>query len=381
MSNLKDELTNKVTETWADVVKKTMPGVPVILTPTGSGSGIVVREDGLILTNKHVVSDGKVARLRFKNGEYPAVVIKESEKFDLAILKTYGSPEELKSIFVFDTAEADSGSEILVLGHPRGFEQTVTRGIISAYRDLKVLDMPSQRYLQVDAAINGGNSGGPIINKHGKAVGVSTFVWRDNESLGFGVPAVSAQQFLDQTFEEVDSVVIKMPTEKDVASLGFDPDPLKSLQAYFVELPLKVDELDREKCDSKNHYSWKLKTPTSEDIIVDYIDPNEDMPLGKLVFTLTVVPEPSQTFLRSVHVLQSLLTYNATTNRAKFAIDDSGRVDLIISRNAEGLDPVEIIYCVDEMIEEAEKLGTVVTNLREYGAKPFTLGQLGDFLP
>jgi hypothetical protein len=296
-------------------------------------------------------------------------------------LKTYGSPEELKSIFVFDTTETDSGSEILVLGHPRGFEQTVTRGIVSAYRDLEVLDMPSQRYLQVDAAINGGNSGGPIIDKSGKAVGVSTWMCRGgNESLSFGVPAISAQQFIDLAFEEIDSGKLKVPTENDVASLCFDPDPLKSLQSFLTESPYKVEKLGQEDEITKNHYSWKLKTPSGEFVFVDYVDPNEDMPLGKLVLTLTVVPEPSQLFLRSVHVLQSLLTYNATTQRAKFVIEDGGRVDLVINRNAEGLDPIEIISCIEEMIGESQALGAVVTNLREYGSKTFPLGQLGDFL-
>jgi hypothetical protein len=59
----------------------------------------------------------------------------------------------------------------------------------------------------------------------------------------------------------------------------------------------------------------------------------------------------------------------------------NGRVDLIISRNAEGLDPIEIEYCAAEMISEAETLGAVVTNLRKYGNDPFPLGHLGDFLP
>jgi hypothetical protein len=370
-----------VQENWAEVVKKTMPGVPVVISPIGAGSGIVIGKDGLILTNKHVIEYGKNARLRFRSGEYPAVVVKVSDDSDLAIIKTYGTPEELECVLTIESEESGPGTEVIVLGHPGDYEETVTRGIVSAIREHRFDPHPPQDYLQIDAAINPGNSGGPVVNRSGKIVGLSTWKRMDHESVGFGIPAKRLHEFIDATTKEIDDGKIEIPTAHEVASLRFDPVPLQSIKTAIYGCMCKVTEVDRKDDDPEEMYSWLLKTEMGAELNVTYIDPCESSPNGYLSIRFCAIPEPLQLTLNSVSVLQALLTHNYATVRSKFAISDNGAVELVIERNADALDPIEVCQCVNEMIVETNRICDVILYLREYGKTPIPPSSLADLLP
>jgi len=370
-----------VQESWAEVVKKTMPGVPVVISPIGAGSGIVIGKDGLILTNKHVIEYGKNARLRFRSGEYPAVVVKVSDDSDLAIIKTYGTPEELGCVLKIESEESGPGTEVIVLGHPGDYEGTVTRGIVSAIREQRFDPHPPQDYLQIDAAINPGNSGGPVINSSCNIVGLSTWKRMDHESVGFCIPANRLQKFIDKTLKEIDEGKIEIPTAFEVASLPFEPEPLQSMKYIINDCMCKVTEVDRKEGDPEEMYSWLLKTEQGAELNVTYIDPCESNPDGYLSIRFCAIPEPLQLTLNNVSVLQALLTHNYATVRSKFAISDNGAVELVIERNADALDPIEVRQCVNEMIFETNRICDVVLYLREYGKTPIPPSCLADLLP
>ena len=161
------------TPTFADVVSNIEPAVVQILTSAGAGSGFIVSEDGLVVTNAHVVGGSRRVTVRLSIGkEYMGDVVSLDKATDLAIidLSTNGS---FPTIPLGDSDQASVGDNVVAVGYPIGSvlgqSPTITRGIVSSRRVFDGVD-----YLQTDAAINPGNSGGPLINRSGEVVGVNT---------------------------------------------------------------------------------------------------------------------------------------------------------------------------------------------------------------
>ncbi len=162
------------------------------------GSGFVLTADGYAVTNNHVVSDADTVKLTFQNGEsYDAKVIGTDQKTDLALLKIKSD----KSFPHVDWAktEAKVGDTVMAVGNPFGLGGTVTRGIISA-RGRDIGNGPYDDFLQVDAAINKGNSGGPTFNLDGEVVGINTAIYSPSGGsvgIGFAIPASTASNVID----------------------------------------------------------------------------------------------------------------------------------------------------------------------------------------
>lgn len=166
------------------------------------GSGVIVDPKGYIITNYHVVSQGRTRRLADKiqvkladGRQFPARVIGFDELSDIAIIKI-DSNESLPVAKIGDSSRIRTGDWVLAIGSPFGFEQTVTAGIISAIgRTLQEQQTPLfTNYLQTDAAINRGNSGGPLVNLAGEVIGINTLITTDNPfgvntGVGFAVPS------------------------------------------------------------------------------------------------------------------------------------------------------------------------------------------------
>ncbi len=154
------------------------------------GSGFVISADGYVVTNNHVVKDANTVKVRFqKGGEFKAKVIGTDPKTDLALLKI----ESDKSFdFVpITTDEAKVGDWVMAVGNPFGLGGTVTAGIVSA-RGRDIGSGPYDDYLQIDASINKGNSGGPTFNLEGEVVGVNTAIFSPSGGsvgIGFAIPA------------------------------------------------------------------------------------------------------------------------------------------------------------------------------------------------
>ncbi len=172
----------------------------------GLGSGFVISEDGYIVTNDHVAGNATEITVSFQNGiTLPASLVGSDEATDLALLKVE-SDEPLKYIPFTDTGSI-VGEWAIALGNPFGLfdatEPTVTVGVVSAKdRDFEVKDQHVYRdMIQTDAAINQGNSGGPLVNALGEVIGVNTFIFTQSGGsigLGFAVPAAKVSRIVEE---------------------------------------------------------------------------------------------------------------------------------------------------------------------------------------
>ncbi|MHA2610563.1 MAG: trypsin-like peptidase domain-containing protein [bacterium JZ-2024 1] len=156
----------------------------------GLGSGIVYSEDGLILTNAHVVEGAEEINVTLINlNSYPAKVLGLSKAFDCALLKIEGA-KNLKPVVFSPTRDLKAGEWVVAIGSPFGLEGTVTVGIISKVdRWLIPLEELRTSLIQTDAAINRGNSGGPLVRLNGEVIGMNTAIIPYGEGLGFAVPS------------------------------------------------------------------------------------------------------------------------------------------------------------------------------------------------
>jgi serine protease Do len=159
----------------------------------GLGTGMIIDDTGNILTNNHVVAGATEIKVLLSDGTaYPAKLVGTDPKTDLAVIQIKAD-KPLASVTFGDSDQMAVGDWVVAIGHPRGLDQTVTQGIISAKHRHGVLDPTSyQDYLQTDAAINPGNSGGPLINLAGQVVGVNAAIATDSggfEGIGFAIPS------------------------------------------------------------------------------------------------------------------------------------------------------------------------------------------------
>jgi len=165
------------------------------------GSGVIVRADGLILTNNHVVQGGQdiVVALSDKR-EFKAKVLLADSRTDLAVLKIDTRGEKLPTIPFADSDKLQVGDLVLAIGDPFGVGQTTTMGIVSALARTQVGASDYQFFIQTDAAINPGNSGGALVTTDGKLAGINTAIYsRTGESvgIGFAIPANLARRVVD----------------------------------------------------------------------------------------------------------------------------------------------------------------------------------------
>jgi serine protease Do len=164
---------------------------------SGEGSGFFISADGYILTNNHVVKDAvKVKIFDIDNTEYTAKIIGTDPKTDLALLKI--NAKSVPFIVLGDSNDVEVGEWVLAIGNPFGQDLTVTSGIISAKgRQLGLAQY--EDFLQTDAAINMGNSGGPLINMKGEAIGINSTILSPsagNIGIGFAIPANMARKVI-----------------------------------------------------------------------------------------------------------------------------------------------------------------------------------------
>ncbi|WP_310538625.1 trypsin-like peptidase domain-containing protein, partial [Phenylobacterium sp.] len=142
------------------------------------GSGVIVRSDGVIITNNHVVQGGQEITVALADRrEFPAKLLLADPRTDLAVLKIDVGSERLPVLPIDDTGEAQVGDLVLAIGDPFGVGQTVTNGIISALnRTADPNGDAANAYIQTDAAINPGNSGGALVDMDGDLIGVNSFI-------------------------------------------------------------------------------------------------------------------------------------------------------------------------------------------------------------
>ena len=211
-----------------------------------TGTGVILSQDGYIVTNAHVVEDGTHITVQLTDDRtFSAEIVGSDEISDLAVL--YIDGEGLTPAQFGDSAQLRVGDTVVAIGDPLGveFRGTYTNGIVSAInRDVDV-DGRTMTLIQTNAALNSGNSGGPLINCYGQVIGINTMkigAFTDDagvEGLGFAIPSAMVKEVVDQLIQQ--GYVSGRPT------LGLEGDSLSTFYQHYYRMPagLYITSVDR----------------------------------------------------------------------------------------------------------------------------------------
>ena len=176
-------------------------GIPRERVEQSLGSGSIVRADGAVLTNHHNIAGAtEIMVVTSDRREWPAKVLLDDARADLAVLQIDTKGEKLPTIPLYAGDDVQVGDLVLAIGDPFGVGQTVTNGIVSALARSDVGITDYAFFIQTDAAINPGNSGGPLVDMNGDLIGVNTAILSrsgTSSGVGFAIPAVMARQVVD----------------------------------------------------------------------------------------------------------------------------------------------------------------------------------------
>ena len=206
------EVANKVSDSVVSITTevRTQSWFGTEQTGQAAGTGFILSESGYIMTNKHVVEDAKTVNVTLNNGRtYKNVKIVGTDPLnDSAILKVE-NPEDFKPVTIGDSKTINVGQEVIVIGNALGeYSNSVTSGIISGTgRELIASDQSGNAYekltdmIQTDAAINGGNSGGPLVNAAGQVIGIATAYASTSQTVGFAIPISNVKGIINNVLE------------------------------------------------------------------------------------------------------------------------------------------------------------------------------------
>lgn len=228
---------NNIPENYPPLLKKFFEDqTPENSIQKGTGSGFILNDNGMIITNAHVVEGTKTVNVILKDGQnYVGTVLGTDPVTDVAVVKI--EAENLPTVTIGDDHILTPGEWAIAIGNPLGLDNTVTVGIISALgRSSSEVGVPDKRvrFIQTDAAINPGNSGGPLLNAQGQVIGMNTAIRADAQGLGFAIPIETAQRVAEQIYTNgkadhpyLGIQMITLNTEKQEAinkekTFGFD---------------------------------------------------------------------------------------------------------------------------------------------------------------
>ncbi len=199
------------------------------------GAGVLVREDGYVLTNFHVVQGAGDILAELSDGRVtPAQVVGTDRDTDLAVLKIAG--KGFAALPAAPAGSLDVGDIVLAIGNPLGYGQTVTLGIVSATGRNQTSLSRYEDFIQTDAAINQGSSGGALVNAKGELVGINSALSSQGQGIGFAIPVAAALRVLDQIIRHGHVVRGWMGAEYTDAALSASPlaEPVSGAQIALV---------------------------------------------------------------------------------------------------------------------------------------------------
>ncbi|WP_010096842.1 S1C family serine protease [Ornithinibacillus scapharcae] len=202
---------------------------------TLTGSGFLFNEKGDIITNAHVVKDAEAIYVRTANARvYPAAVIRIGDSTDIAVIRVPQLAGE-EGLAIEKEITSEIGDEVIALGSPHGFQNTVTLGIISGTaRNFTVDGFDYHNVYQISAQITHGNSGGPLINRNtGKVVGINS-VGTDDGTIGFSIPITDVIKDIETWSNEATNNQLDFTSTEDLLK-SFDPEQFKFDAEYVME--------------------------------------------------------------------------------------------------------------------------------------------------
>lgn len=223
----------------SEIIEQYKPVLIQIATPYSTGTGFFLNKHHLIITNEHVVRGNRKVII---NGEHIAKQLVEvlytDPKYDLAFLSP--PQEKLPDVPLMQTSRLHEGEQVIAIGHPFGLKLSATNGIVSNLHH-QIGDL---NYIQHDAALNPGNSGGPLVNALGEIAGVNTFIIRDGNNIGFSLPA----RYLQDTLLEFEAGGSQSGTRcYSCTNLVFESNVAGKYCPHCgakIEMPGKVEEYE-----------------------------------------------------------------------------------------------------------------------------------------
>lgn len=199
--SLKSELSEikaSTSEDFSGIIEDTLKSVVTVRTDIAQGTGFIISDDGFIVTNAHVLSGAReVEVLDYEQGRHSTELIGYNITIDIALLKMSGNYNPIK---LGDSNNVQIGEKVIAIGNPLGLQFSVSEGIVSAVNREGSNGLPA--YIQTDAALNPGNSGGPLINKQGEVIGINNFKVGGGESLGFALESNYIKEVVNQISQD-----------------------------------------------------------------------------------------------------------------------------------------------------------------------------------
>lgn len=369
------------------------------------GSGFVIDTSGILVTNEHVIRDAEEITVTFSNGEsYTAEVIGRDAVEDIALLQIEPGHELVAAEFG-NSDELRVGDWVIAIGNPWGLTGTVTAGIVSA-RNRFVNAGPYDDFIQTDASINRGNSGGPLFNMAGQVVGVNTRIFSPsgvgNIGIGFAVPAKRVQRLIGQlrTGGEVErgwiGVQIQSVSKEVAESLGFEeargaiissvnedgPADKAGIEPGDIVLVFDGEEIE----DTRQLVRVVGDTPPNREVSITLWRAGKVLDV-KLTTAIRVFeagpeeqPEPEETEERGDMFLDMRLDSLLPDDRERYEIPDSVNGVLVknLRRRSDaarrGVRPADVIVQVNQInVDTVDKLRNEVEKAREAGRRTVLL--------
>jgi Do/DeqQ family serine protease len=339
------------------------------------GSGVIVDDKGLIVTNHHVIKNAEeLTVILADRREFKAKVVVDDERTDLSILELVAPPDDLKAIKLRDSDDVSVGDLVLAIGNPFGVGQTVTSGIISALARTQVGIIDYQSFIQTDAAINPGNSGGALVGMDGLLIGVNTAIFSrsgGSVGIGFAIPANMVGQIIRaaQKGEDIvrpwlgvslqrvsNELVNTLRLERPYGALVTSLHPLSPLKVAKLEVGDVILEIDNVQVDNDAALRYQIATRDVGGTVQIAIMRDGHRLVKKVKLTpAPEVPPRRQTVLANMGVLSGANVANinpALSDELRLPMDLSGLIVLSVTRNSPaarfGLRMGDIIKRVDE---------------------------------
>jgi S1-C subfamily serine protease len=184
--------------------------------PVAQGSGFVIGENGLIVTNYHVIAEGTSAIVKRPDGAFFLVdgLVASDKARDVAVIKAHG--EHFRALTLGDSDRLEVGEEVVAIGNPLSLESTVSNGIVSGFR---TVEEHGGKFLQITTPISHGSSGGPLFNMVGEVIGITTLILQGGENLNFAIPINDVKRIVLNKF----STIQPLPNTKSDSAQATNP--------------------------------------------------------------------------------------------------------------------------------------------------------------